>query len=123
MGREELKLRILNGSARLIARQKHLDEKDVKLLVEGVMEHMMDTGTDRLHFDNLYVQVNFEEASILSFLIDDGEGRLLDLDRFTTTFAKRLDQNRKRGLQKLVTDVSVSNENKGFPGKMMFSKN
>ena len=123
MGREELKLKILNGSARLIAGQEQLEEKDVKLLIEGVMEHMMETGTELLHFDNLYVQVNFEEATILSFLIDDGQGRMLDLERFTTSFVDKIEQNRKKGLRRLVADISVRDEHGRFPGTMIFSKN
>ena len=123
MRREELKLKILNGSARLIARQDNADEKDISLLIEGVMEHMLATGTELLHFDNLYVQINFEEAIILSFLIDDGEGRVLDLERYTRVFDTRLNTNRLEGLKRLMVDLSIDKPETNYLNRMVFSKN
>ena len=122
MGREELKLKILNGSAKLIARQNNADKNDINLLVEGVMEHMLDSGTELLHFENLYVQINFEEASILSFLIDDGEGRVLDLERYTRVFDTRLNVNRKEGLKRLMADLSINDSETNYLSRMVFSK-
>ena len=123
MGREELKLKTLNGSARLIAQQNKVEEKDINLLVEGVMDHMMETGTELLHFDNLYVQINFEEAAILSFLIDDGEGRVLDLDRYTRVFYNKLSEKRKEGLRRLMSDLSIDKREINYLNRMAFSKN
>lgn len=123
MGREELKLKILNGSARLIARQDKVEEKDINLLIEGVMDHMMETATELLHFDNLYVQINFEEAAILSFLIDDGEGRVLDLDRYTGVFDNKLSEKRKEGLSRLMSDLSIDKREINYMRRMVFSKN
>ncbi len=123
MGREELKLNILNGSARLIARQNKVEEKDINLLVEGVMDHMMETGSELLHFDNLYVQVNFEEAAVLSFLIDDGEGRVLDLDRYTGVFDNKLSEKRKEGLRRLISDLSIDKRETNYLNRIAFSKN
>ncbi len=123
MGREELKLNILNGSARLIARQNKVEEKDINLLVEGVMDHMMETGSELLHFDNLYVQVNFEEAAVLSFLIDDGEGRILDLDRYTGVFDNKLSEKRKEGLRRLMSDLSIDKRETNYLNRIAFSKN
>ena len=123
MGREELKLKTLNGSARLIAQQNKVEEKDINLLVEGVMDHMMETGTELLHFDNLYVQINFENAAILSFLIDDGEGRVLDLDRYTRVFYNKLSEKRKEGLRRLMSDLSIDKREINYLNRMAFSKN
>ena len=123
MGREELKLKILNGSARLIALQKKVEEKDINLLMEGVMDHMMETGTELLHFDNLYVQINFEEAAILSFLIDDGEGRILDLDRYTRVFSNKLSEKRKEGLRRLISDLSIDKQETNYLKRIVFSRN
>lgn len=123
MGREELKLKILNGSARLIAQQNKVEAKDINLLIEGVMDHMMETGTKLLHFDNLYVQINFEEATILSFLIDDGEGRVLDLDRYTGVFDNKLSEKRKEGFRRLMSDLSIDKRETNYLRRIVFSKN
>lgn len=123
MGREELKLKVLNGSARLIAQNKQLEEKDINLLIEGVMDHMMETGTELLHFDNLYVQINFEDATVLSFLIDNGAGRVLDLSGYTGIFSKSLSKNRKEGLRRLLSDLSDDKRESNYLNQIVFSKN
>ena len=123
MSREELLLKVLNDSARLLASQEKMDQQSIDLLVEGVGEHLLNTGTELLHFENLYVQVSFSDAEVLSFLIDNGAGRVLDVERHTDPLKAALKKNRREGLKRLIRDVEQQPSMGNLLQRMVFSKN
>ncbi|MEJ2594845.1 MAG: hypothetical protein P8100_06895 [bacterium] len=123
MGRDELVLKVLNGAAKNMAGKPAAEETEILRLVKGVMNYMMETGTELLHLDNLYVQISFWDGTVMSFLIDDGTGRVKDLEDYTDEFEVKLTEKKKSGLGKLIGEVSGTS----LPGfslnKLVFSKN
>jgi hypothetical protein len=123
MMNDEMILKVLNGSARMIAQQEQAAKKDIQQLVSAVKHYMMDRGTDLIHYDNLYVQISFTEATVLSFLIDNGAGRVLDLESYTDEFKADLRKKQRVGLKRLIKDVSDDKGNAVLLPGMVFSKN
>ena len=123
MGRNELKLYVLNGTAKMLAGKAHSEEHEFKLLVRGVMEYMLENGSELIQLDNLYVQVSFAEGIVMSFLIDDGAGRIRDLERFAGEFESNLEKNRKSGIRRLLNDLSGTASPAPLTGMITFSSN
>ncbi len=123
MSRDKLVLRVLNGAAKNMASNPVAEETEIMRLVKGVMQYMMETGTELLQLDNLYVQISFWDGIVMSFLVDDGAGRVKDLDDYTADFTRKLKEKKRSGLSKLIGEVSESPVSGFSLSKEVFSKN
>ena len=74
----ELKLQVLNGTARLIAMNIEKADKEIDLLIDGVMEYMLSSGSSSIESENLAVSIDFTQAKIEQFQITDGVGGVVD---------------------------------------------
>jgi hypothetical protein len=84
---------------------------------------MLENDKELLQLDNLYVQISVEEGTVMSFLVDDGHGRILDLARFTLSHQERLLQKRKEKLKKMMVNLSSGKEIRSTFKNVQFSRN
>lgn len=120
---ENLKLKVLNGNAKLLAQQGELELVDIDILVEGVMDHILTTGTTAIDFENLQVRVCFIEGSIKEFNISNGFGTTVDIQQYAGKFKKALILNRRKGLQRLTKEILDHDTTSKQQGLMVFGKN
>lgn len=120
---ENIRLKVLNGTAKLIAWQRNIDQPDIDMLVEGVMDYLLGSGCNLIDQENLHVRISFDQAEVFTFFIDNGAGRIIDLKKHTTAFKKRLSKNRTAGLKRLIpVIVEETHVEKDLP-KIVFGKN
>jgi hypothetical protein len=120
---EQTKLKFINGTARLIAIGKSVSDKEINLLVECVMDYMLSTGSSFISTENLKVDIDFIEAKIKRFRIYNGEGKKIDLKKYTQKFSDQLIRNQKEGMKRLYAELFVQKTSENTQKVLVFGRN
>lgn len=120
---EETKLKLLNGTARLIATGEYVPDAEIRLLIESVMDYMLSTGNSFIRTEYLQVDIDFIEAKIKKFRVSNDEGKKIDLKKYTQKFTNQLIRNQKEGMKRLYSDLFDQKNRANTQKVLIFGRN